>query len=275
LLPCLQVGDDLRDSDDLPTMPPPPARRQDGLRWASHPGVRRTRAAPVLRAQARSAPLPPTSRLPQVPSSRPGPRRRLAGAFGVALAAAVAAASLVLALGPGRKHLPAHLAVPVAKLAPPLAFEQLIGSLSGADRLAARALAGACQVSAPASSARQALVTDLARAASSDRAVLSSLSASKRRLASWPASPTLWGWTATAALASLTVVGYDEAWLSDLQATGCYSDPANNLHYELAAGASAALSRAVSQLAEAWSPLARRYHLNPMKVSTIGAWPKR
>jgi hypothetical protein len=77
----------------------------------------------------------------------------------------------------------------------------------------------------------------------------------------WPPGRVIYG-----DLASLTRLVLDkgadlEAWLSGLQATGCYSAPANNLFYTRALQAASAERVAARQLLVDWAPSARRYHL--------------
>lgn len=268
------MGEDGPEPDEPPTMPPPPAPRQAGLRWATPPAVRRPRIVPAVPSPG----FPPTRPLPQVETPPPGRHRKLPFMLGLVLAAAVVAAGLVLALGTAPSGQSPRRGV--THLAPPLVFEDLLHSLSGAGALAGRAVAQACQETGPQSGARQVLVSDLGRAAAEDRTVLSTLSASRARLVIWSdgAGAKLFGSMETLAGASLIAAGDYKAWLLDLQSTGCYSAPENNLHYERASGASLAEERAAEHLAAVWAPVARRYHLNPMKLTesdTLSVWPNR
>jgi hypothetical protein len=54
--------------------------------------------------------------------------------------------------------------------------------------------------------------------------------------------------------------GY-EAWLEDLQATGCYGAPTNDIHYHAATAASMAASVAKQRVVLIWAGVASRYGL--------------
>ncbi len=56
-----------------------------------------------------------------------------------------------------------------------------------------------------------------------------------------------------ATLAELTVDQDDQGWLQDLQATGCYSAPTNDIHYRAAGLDAPAAAGADTRLADAWA----------------------
>jgi hypothetical protein len=153
------------------------------------------------------------------------------------------------------------------KVSPPSDLASMLSSLSSADRLTRQAVNIACAGASPGS--RQPAVSDLDQAEASDRAVLSSLEAGRARLSTWPAAAPLLGQVARVARASLAVEGDYRAWVSDLEATGCFSAPRNDLNYERARLATSSQSSATGQLARLWAPLARRYGLRPNAVPPL------
>jgi hypothetical protein len=62
--------------------------------------------------------------------------------------------------------------------------------------------------------------------------------------------------------------GY-RAWLEDLQATGCYSAPTNDVHYRAATAASLVAGQAEEELAAGWAGIASRSHLRSWKASDL------
>ena len=273
-----QGAADLGTPDELPTMPPPPRARQPGLRWATSPRAAPRATRPVTPPHQAFASVAPTRQLPPVrvsPSARvtpsaPGesPHRRPVYLF-VALAAALAAvvaASLVLTFSSGREgHVKASK--PLALLSPPLAFEDALRSLSGANEEAGRIVAAGCQVSSPASPARQALVSQLTGLVNADSALLSDLVSARSRLSAW--SGLLFTRTSGLTQASLVAIVDYRTWLQDLQATGCYSAPGNNLNYEQAQKAASAEGKDAREVSSVWGPVARRHHFHPATISPL------
>lgn len=289
------------EPDELPTLPPPPRAAPTGLRWAGsssppghRPAPRQSRpterlpfapeppgeradptvplASPVPASQGPASQGPGlqgpvsqassvTQRLPTLaegPQPAPRPRRRWSYVVAaVAALAALAAVALAVVL-PRLDKAGAGKATPSADLS------SMLSSLSGADRLTRLAVDAACAATSP--GPRQPAVSDLDQAEASDRAVLSSLDAGRARLATWPAATPLLGPIAQVARASLAVEGDYQAWVSDLEATGCFSAPRNDLNYEQAQIAASSQSAAAGQLARVWAPLARRYGLRPSAV---------
>ncbi len=206
---------------------------------------------------------PATEPLPTVAEGLPLPghrRRYVVAALAAGLVAALVAAGLVLVF---RQRATGH-----RREAPvPVAFSQLLSSLSGADLLVRQAVDGACQETGP--GARKSAANQLERAETRDRTVLSTLDAGKARLASWPVASALLGRVAQVAEDSLAAEGDYASWLADLEATGCYSAPRNNLYYRRALGAVSAQALATSELLSAWLPVARRYGLNRSAFASL------
>ena len=275
------------EPDELPTMPPPPRAAPSGLRWAgSSPAGYRPASPPAERppsepeppgegadltvrlaspVPAPQAPAPQGSSVTeQLPALAGGPkaesRSRRRWWYVVAAVAVLAALAAALAIA-----LPRLDRSGAGKVSPPSDLSSMLSSLSSADRLTRQAVNIAC--AGPASPGlRQPAVSDLDQAEASDRAVLSSLEAGRARLSTWPAATPLLGPIARVARASLAVEGDYQAWVSDLEATGCFSAPRNDLNYERAQLATSSQSSATGQLARLWSPVARRYGLRPNAV---------
>ena len=269
------------EPDELPTMPPPPRAAPSGLRWAgSSPPGHRPASRPTERLPL--GPEPPaggadlTVPLSQVPASQvssvteqmpalaegpqPGPRPRRRWLYVVAAVVVIAAlAAVALAV-----VLPRLDKAGAGKASPSADLSSMLSSLSGADRLTRQAVNVACAGTSPGS--RQPAVSDLDQAEASDRAVLSSLDAGRARLSTWSAATPLLGPIAQVARDSLAVEVYYQAWVSDLEATGCFSAPRNDLHYEQAQMATSSQAAAAGQLARVWAPVARRYRLRPSAV---------
>ncbi len=201
-------------------------------------------------AEPATEPLPPWTEGLPAPSHR---WRYVVAVLAAGLAAALVAAGLVLVLHKSANGHRRQLPVPVA-------FSQLLTSLSGADLLARQAVNGACQETGP--GARKSAASQLERAEARDNAVLSTLDAGKARLASWSVASALLGRVTEVAEDSLAAEGDYASWLADLEATGCYSAPRNNLYYRRALVAVSAQVFATRKLLSAWLPVARRYGLS-------------
>ena len=213
--------------------------------------------APSSVLEPATEPLPPLAEGLPAPSHR---RRYVVAVLAAGLVAALVAAGLVLVF---HKRATGH-----RREAPvPVAFSQLLTSLSGADLLARQAVNGACQETGP--GARKSAASQLERAEARDRAVLSTLNAGKARLASWSVASALLGRVAQVAEDSLAAEGDYASWLADLEATGCYSAPRNNLYYRRALVAVSAQVLATSKLLSAWLPVARRYGLSRSAFASL------
>jgi hypothetical protein len=169
----------------------------------------------------------------------------------VAIVAATVSATIVLA---GREASRLH----PSRVSPGRAlFEQLLATGSTAQLLTATAVARSCQEAAPGAAFRAALVGDLSRAIGMRQSVLRSLSADKVELLSIPDGALLVTDLSAATVAELSVEQQDRGWLQDLQATGCYSAPTNDIHYRAAGLDEPAAARADQRLAGAWAEAGR------------------
>lgn len=229
--------------DEMPTVPPAPKARPGALRWHSA-------AFGHLPPVADKPPIvdEPTEQLgavhfegggPQAAEAtklrhEPRPRaRRTSGArlavvcaILAALAAGAAAAVLVVKSAPEQ----APLAV-LAKLPPAQALGRLLAAQSTAGSEASRAVRLACSDPRPASRSRAGLLAQLTRAEGASRAVSVMAGKLKARLALLPDGDALAGQLQRELTASLAADAAYQGWLDDLQATGCYSAPKNDVHY--------------------------------------------
>jgi hypothetical protein len=119
-----------------------------------------------------------------------------------------------------------------------------LGTSATARGLVQNAVDGACRTTAPQSRARAELVAETGHAGAIYRQVLAAARADQELFTKVRGgaglSADLVGATAAAARAA---AAYGD-WLEDLQATGCYSAPTNDLHYREATAA--ALTAAVA-----------------------------
>lgn len=180
------------------------------------------------------------------------PRRRGRALFWllavVAVVAASASAAIVLAGREASKHLHMARVLPGEAL-----FEQLMATSATAQQLTATAVARSCTDAAPGAAMRGALLVDLNRAIGLRQSVLRSLEADRAELLGMPDGPLLVSDLNAATLAELTVDQDDQGWLQDLQATGCYSAPTNDIHYRAAGLDAPAAAGADTRLADAWA----------------------
>jgi hypothetical protein len=184
----------------------------------------------------------------------PPPSRRWRWLLALAAVLVVAGAAVFVAVGAVGKG---SSGAPAAARK----FESLLGQLSSSDALASRAASTACLRRPPGSGVRERALSTLRSSELAAQGVLALLSSERAALVEWPPGRVIYG-----DLASLTRLVLDkgadlEAWLSGLQATGCYSAPANNLFYTRALQAASAERVAARQLLVDWAPSARRYHL--------------
>jgi hypothetical protein len=241
-----------------------------------------SRAKPVGRPSAMrgtSAPAPSTNPRPDVPTQPlPAARTQVIGASGaveglrrtaaitaperphrrgralfwlvavVAVVAACASVAIVLAGREASKHLHTSRASPGEAL-----FEQLMATSATAQQLTATAVARSCTDAAPGAAIRGALLVDLNRAIGLRQSVLRSLEADRAELLGMPDGGLLVNDLNAATLAELTVDQDDQGWLQDLQATGCYSAPTNDIYYRAAGLDALAAAGADTRLAHAWA----------------------
>ncbi len=264
--------------EDLPTLPPAPGRREAALRWALPeeppapiPGANRPqrsgpptwpgRDQPPPRARGSTRPgrmdrpgatLRPTAAItvPEHPSRR---RSRIFWLLAVVLLV-VASAAVAVALSRGTTGGGEHRS---RLSAGEVLFERLMATGSTAQQLTATAVARSCAEAPPGARGRTALLGDLSRAIGLGQSVLQLLNADKAELLGIPGGSLLTSDLSQATTAELTVEQDYQGWLQDLQATGCYSAPTNDIHYR-AAGLEAPVAAAADQrLAAEWAVVER------------------
>ncbi len=129
-------------------------------------------------------------------------------------------------------------------------FDRLLGTEARATVLVRGAVDQACRPAAPQSRARALLVAQVGRAGDLYRQVLREVTADHVALSAMAGGGARSSALARAAEASAQAAGDYGAWLDDLQATGCYSAPTNDVHYRQAAAASRPAGRAEQPLRE-------------------------
>jgi hypothetical protein len=128
------------------------------------------------------------------------------------------------------------------------AFSYLLATSADARRLARSAVGEACLTQAPGSFGRQRAAAQLSEAAAMSRSVVALAASVRDRLLAMPGGGALVALLDRVAEDSVRAdVGY-KSWVNDLQATGCYSAPTNDIHYGQAQKASAAGAVAQRQL---------------------------
>ena len=206
---------------------------------------------------------------PAAPVGARGKRGRRSRAPVWALAAVIVAASAgaVVVLGTGALRGPRHV---TARPAPgAVVFEQLLAQSANAQQLEATAVAHACQESAPGAPARNSQLTELNRAVKLEYSVLGAVQVDTRELSTVPEGVLLLADLDAVAAAGLTIGRDYEGWLQDLQATGCYSAPTNDIHYRAAGVEVVAASGAEQRLAGTWDGIAARYNLRAWTAAQI------
>jgi hypothetical protein len=256
--------------EDLPTIPPPPRASVAGLRWATedpvflrHRPARPTEAGirrrvvgpgdvppphwPVGRPSADDpAPHGPG---PAVPADLPTPARggrrvRVLVLTTVLLAAAAAVgAGTWWAVRPGGGS-----GAEVRDLG------GLLDHSAQARQQVLVAITAACRPTGADSTARSALMSELRSAVAERQSVLAQLG----RLRGGDISslaPDLSRATTDSIAADQDYL----TWLDDLQSTGCYSNPDNDLAYQEALSEDATASREKALFLQGWNPLAARH----------------
>ena len=132
-------------------------------------------------------------------------------------------------------------------------FEQMMASNARAARLAATAVARSCQEAAPGTPSRAVSLADLARVVTLRQSVLNTLGTNQSELLAMPDGELLVTDLSQATNAELTVDKDQRGWLQDLQATGCYSAPTNDIDYRAASVAVPAAVEAGQRLVTAWA----------------------
>jgi hypothetical protein len=179
---------------------------------------------------------------------------------GALLALAGVAVVVVWRVGEHKVAPPPPATAP-GKPSPEELFENLLDLSATAQTLLRTAVDLPCTTVGPQSGARAGLVTQIGRADALRRYVLAGVREEQAVLATMPSGPALSSDLLRVTDASLRAAASYTAWLDDLQATGCYSAPTNDIHYRAATGASLFAARAKAQLAADWATLAARSHL--------------
>jgi hypothetical protein len=279
-------------SEDMPTLPPASRGSVVGLRWATLPLQRRggrggpggvdpdqigperfetgpptvvmptlvmpTVVMPVVLSEPQLRPEGAAiAEEPDGGARRPGRRRRRAVLMlaVIALVAAVAVGALVLAGGGSSRR------AAVRTLSPQVTFEGFLAESAQAHQVLAAAVGDACRPAPPATKARQDLIIQVSRAVEMRRSVLNGIASDRQRLLAMKGGPSLVNNLDDATSASLSADQGYEAWLEDLQATGCYGAPTNDIHYRAATEASLPASVAKERVVAIWAGVASRYGL--------------
>jgi hypothetical protein len=156
-----------------------------------------------------------------------------------------------------------------AKPSPEELFGSLLGTSATAHKLVQTAVDGPCGTATPQSQARAGLVAQIGRADALHRYVLAGMQADQAALLKMPAGRALSIDLVRATDASIQADTAYAAWLDDLQVTGCYSAPTNDIHYRAATEASLAAGRAKAQLAAGWAGIASRFHLRSWTAADL------
>jgi hypothetical protein len=202
--------------------------------------------APLTPAASSSSGLRPTAGV-TAPVGTPRRGRVFVWLLAVVLVVASVAAALVLE-GVGRGN-----GGPGRLSRAEVLFERLMAEDESAQTLAASAVAHPCEQASPGSPGRAALLGDMGRAVALRQAVLRAAGADKGELVVMPDGELLVADLRQAATTGLAVDKDEQGWLLDLQATGCYSAPTNDIHYRAAGLAAPAAAGAAGRLTATWA----------------------
>jgi len=231
-------------------VPPPSRQGVPALRWATPvPPGEPTAPTPVVKAEGERA-------AEGEGTSGPRSRGRRLGAFAIAalliLVAAGTAAYLLnrSASPPAGPQPPAGAPAlgALESMAPPEAARVLVAATNSAQAVVRAAVGQACSSQPPASPPRQALVVGVGQALSTERAVFSLVRQDAAELSSLPRGPLFVSQLERLSAQASAAAGSYRAWLEDLQVTGCYSAPTNNLDYVVARREEAGLAGLAGQL---------------------------
>lgn len=223
----------------------PLTRADDAVAPASRPSRASSPSSPSVPDRTSGTLRPTPAVLAPAPRSRPG--RVLFWLLAVVAVLALVTAGLVLA---GVTNVPRT----TARLsAAEVTFKGLMARDETAQKLAEGAVAHPCRPASPASAARAASLGHLGRAVSLRQSVLRGIGADKGQLLGMPDGGRLVADLTKAARTGLAVDQDDQGWLRDLQATGCYSAPTNDIHFRAAALAGPAATRAAERVAADWA----------------------
>jgi len=208
------------------------------------------------------------------PAPRQHPRRRLVRTWAVVLAVAVlAVGGVALTVGLTASPSKTPPGTPVTGTSPGSSPGAIFGSLlarsATGHQLAEAAVARACQTALPGSASREALLGDLSRAEGMQLSVLAGLGMDRSRLVPMPYAGALEADLGAFARASVAADKGYGAWLADLQATGCYSAPTNDMHYVAAGKESLVAGVAKLALVSTWARVAPRYDLSSITAEAL------
>jgi hypothetical protein len=254
------------EADELPTMPPNPNFGK-ALRWAvpepvgsgtpvpHRPPGPPTR--PAERAQPATSPQPyedlAALEAAVLANGTPGaPKNRWLARSALVLAVLAVVAGTTVGVISLTQHSPRQAAA---------VFAGLLRQSDSAHKLVDEAVGAACAVVAPDQPARAADLASLAQAVALRTSVLAQLSSQQDQAAHLPDGDQLFNRLRAVSVASLAADRAYQSWLDDLQATGCYSAPTNNLDYAAAIRAATVASADVQLLETAWAGTAPKLKL--------------
>jgi hypothetical protein len=140
-------------------------------------------------------------------------------------------------------------------------FERLLETSATAHQLVGAAVSGACSPAAPGLGSRRVDLVKLEQAVTMRQTVLSDLARQGDVARRLPHGPLLFSELTSVSQASLQADRDYEYWLRDLEATGCYSGPTNNLDYRAAAAAATEAIAATRRLEGTWAEVAPGLHM--------------
>jgi hypothetical protein len=156
-----------------------------------------------------------------------------------------------------------------SKPSPEELFESLLGTSATAHSLVQAAVDGACRTATPQSEARARLLAQIGQADALHVQLLQGAREDQAALSTMPSGRALSADLVQATDASVQADAGYRAWLEDLQATGCYSAPTNDVHYRAATAASLVAGQAEEELAAGWAGIASRSHLRSWKAPDL------
>jgi hypothetical protein len=144
---------------------------------------------------------------------------------------------------------------------PAASFEHLLQKSATAHQLVGEAVSGACASAAPGAGSRQAGMVKLRQAVVLRQSVLADLADLGGVAGRLPSGRLLFRELGALSRSALEADRDYESWLQDLEATGCYSGPTNNLDWNAAQAAAGRADRATRRLATTWAEVAPDLHM--------------
>ena len=167
---------------------------------------------------------------------------------GLLCALAGVAVVVVWRVGADKAAPPRAPSTSLPRRSPERAFESLLAAGTTAQALVQTAISGACRPATPQSTARAALIAEIGHAGAIYRQVVAGARADQALFSEMAGGPGLSTDLVEATSASARAAAAYGDWLEDLQATGCYSAPKNDLHYQEATAAALVASHAEARL---------------------------